>query len=205
MDVTTIIGTPDTSPKDYIPTYTPTHDSGSSNLAAIFGRKSDALSAVKLDPAVLEAQVTVNATPEPVLQKYSTTPNIPSDAEVAKDTNAQSKLDFKAMVMKQEEALLSLTPQQLEMLMHFTHTMRRQRQVLQKQLECSFCKNKGEPVSWYSSHCLKDGRGRVKCPVLRAFRCHLCGATGDRAHTIKYCPDNILLDADYWSRGGSNM
>lgn len=64
---------------------------------------------------------------------------------------------------------------------------RRTRRVLPN--ECAFCKNNGENEECYSSHALKDWRGRVLCPVLRAFCCPRCGATGDRAHTIKYCPE----------------
>ncbi|KAH9635251.1 hypothetical protein HF086_014464 [Spodoptera exigua] len=54
--------------------------------------------------------------------------------------------------------------------------------------ECRFCKNNGERESYYRGHRLRDARGAVCCPVLRAFRCPRCGAAGDRAHTSKYCP-----------------
>nr|XP_054766247.1 uncharacterized protein LOC129273247 [Lytechinus pictus] len=53
---------------------------------------------------------------------------------------------------------------------------------------CVFCKNNKETLSFYSSHVLKDDVGKVICPVLRAYTCPICGANGDNAHTIKYCP-----------------
>ena len=59
-----------------------------------------------------------------------------------------------------------------------------------KQQVCVFCRNNGESESFYTSHCLKDAEGKVTCPVLRAYTCPLCGANGDAAHTIKYCPEN---------------
>ncbi|XP_018313198.1 RNA-binding protein nanos [Mycetomoellerius zeteki] len=54
--------------------------------------------------------------------------------------------------------------------------------------ECVFCRNNGEEETYYRQHLLKDVDGRVECPVLRAYTCPICGATGDEAHTVKYCP-----------------
>uniref|UniRef100_A0A1I8F3U0 Nanos-type domain-containing protein n=1 Tax=Macrostomum lignano TaxID=282301 RepID=A0A1I8F3U0_9PLAT len=53
---------------------------------------------------------------------------------------------------------------------------------------CVFCRKNGEPEAFSSGHTLKDGNGSVVCPVLSRFTCPLCGATGDSAHTVKYCP-----------------
>ena len=53
---------------------------------------------------------------------------------------------------------------------------------------CVFCKNNGEDERFYLSHTLKDDSGAVSCPILRAYVCPICGASGAVAHTIKYCP-----------------
>ena len=55
---------------------------------------------------------------------------------------------------------------------------------------CVFCRNNGESKKVYSSHILKDAQGNTTCPILRAYTCPLCKATGDESHTIKYCPKN---------------
>ena len=55
-------------------------------------------------------------------------------------------------------------------------------------LICVFCRNNGETEQVYTNHQLKDKLGRVTCPILRAYSCPTCGANGDTAHTLKYCP-----------------
>ncbi|KAF6040065.1 NANOS1 [Bugula neritina] len=56
---------------------------------------------------------------------------------------------------------------------------------------CSFCRNNGLPPELYMNHILKDYLGRVACPILRQYTCPKCGANGDDAHTMNYCPYKI--------------
>ena len=55
---------------------------------------------------------------------------------------------------------------------------------------CAFCRNNGEPAHLYTTHTLRDSVGKVLCPILRAYTCPRCGAHGDNAHTLTYCPLN---------------
>uniref|UniRef100_A0A3P9KV56 Nanos homolog 2 n=1 Tax=Oryzias latipes TaxID=8090 RepID=A0A3P9KV56_ORYLA len=60
---------------------------------------------------------------------------------------------------------------------------------------CRFCKQNGETRQVYRSHALRSDDRKVICPILRNYTCPICGATGDRAHTRKYCPQAQREDA----------
>lgn len=78
---------------------------------------------------------------------------------------------------------------------------RRKQQAPRGKLEprvCVFCRNNGAPEEVFGTHVLKAADGRVLCPILRAYTCPLCSASGDKAHTIKYCP----LSRELAARGG---
>merc|ERR1719508_192454 len=50
--------------------------------------------------------------------------------------------------------------------------------------------NNGEEANWYRGHELKNAFGLVSCPILKSYVCPHCQATGENAHTVKYCPNN---------------
>ncbi|KAG8441465.1 hypothetical protein GDO86_006995 [Hymenochirus boettgeri] len=61
---------------------------------------------------------------------------------------------------------------------------------------CSFCKHNGESLKVYTMHRLKDKQGKISCPILRKYVCPQCGASGDNAHTLRFCP---MTRKDYCS------
>ncbi|XP_030369410.1 protein nanos [Scaptodrosophila lebanonensis] len=58
---------------------------------------------------------------------------------------------------------------------------------------CVFCENNNEPEAVVNSHSVRDTLGRVLCPKLRTYVCPICRASGDSAHTIKYCPKKPII------------
>jgi hypothetical protein len=48
-----------------------------------------------------------------------------------------------------------------------------------------------------TSHGLYNPETNVlQCPILRAYRCEACNATGDYAHTRTYCPRIRMLEGN---------
>nr|BBA26465.1 nanos 3 [Glandirana rugosa] len=57
-----------------------------------------------------------------------------------------------------------------------------------ERFQCTFCRHNGEHWRVYTAHNLRDREGNIFCPVLRSYTCPQCGASGDKAHTRRFCP-----------------
>ncbi|KAA0200875.1 putative nanos RNA binding domain [Fasciolopsis buskii] len=93
-------------------------------------------------------------------------------------------------IIKHVSQEVTLSPDQFFQLANFLGQLANWCQrMLEMNIElCVFCRNNNEPFNVYTSHRARDRFGRVTCPILRQFVCPVCGGTGDRAHTIRYCP-----------------
>lgn len=73
---------------------------------------------------------------------------------------------------------------------------RRKRSPKENEDYCVFCFNNREEQETYLGHSCRDGEGAVVCPKLRRYVCPYCQATGDMAHTKKYCPKKPIITPD---------
>ncbi|CAL8088454.1 unnamed protein product [Orchesella dallaii] len=69
------------------------------------------------------------------------------------------------------------------------HLRRSQSCVQPVKPHCKFCKRNGETRQFYETHILGN-KNQIQCPILRKYVCPVCNATGEKAHTLRYCPAN---------------
>ncbi|CAK1541362.1 unnamed protein product [Leptosia nina] len=140
-----------------------------------------------------------NTTPEASLKENEVdqTSNDPpktteDQSETPKRKSSIEGLDMFEHLKNMNVDLNNITPEQLEAALPIIYLIKglENHYMFQKKKlpqYCRFCRNNGERETVCKSHVLRI-EGRVTCPILRALKCTKCGAHGDDAHTIKYCP-----------------
>lgn len=133
------------------------------------------------ETSLYSRQVNTNCDPwflSTILRQNSTTTT--TTTNISLSTTAQQILNGNNRPLRSEKI-------DIEVIKHLIREANWKRQCGMKKEICVFCRNNGENELIYSSHSLKDPLGNVTCPILRAYQCPICGATGSQAHTIKYC------------------
>ncbi|XP_029729869.2 uncharacterized protein LOC115254181 [Aedes albopictus] len=77
-----------------------------------------------------------------------------------------------------------------------TYQSNRRKRSKENEDYCVFCYNNREKQEIYLDHCCRDEEGYVICPKLRKYVCPYCQATGQLAHTKKYCPKKPIITPD---------
>ncbi|XP_015791221.1 uncharacterized protein LOC107367963 [Tetranychus urticae] len=104
---------------------------------------------------------------------------------------SKSSPEFTRKLKARQETAIQSIPMNVPPTPVSNHNTSRRKSRRGSCVECVFCKNNGQPVSFYQSHVLKDTLGRVVCPILFAYDCPIChNGGGPQAHTIRYCPEN---------------